>query len=87
MFGHEFVREILDIALQPSSTPASTLYPPKIVRYLLENHVVSAGMLSQSLLELFVENKDWVRRAYPCTYADNTKPPTLVHAACSHVDP
>ena len=31
------------------------------MRYLLENRVVSAGMLSQSLLETFVENKDWVR--------------------------
>lgn len=42
------------------------------MRYLLENRVVSAGMLSQSLLDPFVENKDWVRRAYPSTYGDNT---------------
>jgi hypothetical protein len=33
------------------------------MRYLLENRVVSAGMISQSL-DLFVENKDWVRRVY-----------------------
>jgi hypothetical protein len=57
------------------------------VRYLLENRVVSAGMLSQSLLELFVENKDWVRRAQPCAYVNDTKPPTLVLAARSQVDP
>ncbi|KAH9045311.1 hypothetical protein EDB85DRAFT_2284235 [Lactarius pseudohatsudake] len=59
IFGHEFVREILDIAFQPSSTPTSTSYPPKTIYYLLENRLVSAGMLSQSLLELFVESKDW----------------------------
>ncbi|KAH9077077.1 hypothetical protein EDB83DRAFT_2348082 [Lactarius deliciosus] len=59
IFGHEFVREILDIAFQPSSTPTSTLYPPKIIYYLLENRLVSAGMLSQSLLDLFIESKDW----------------------------
>ncbi|KAI9467106.1 hypothetical protein BJY52DRAFT_1236476 [Lactarius psammicola] len=59
IFGHEFVREILDIVLQPSSTPASTSYPPKIMGYLLENRAVSAGILSQSLLELFIESKDW----------------------------
>ncbi|KAH9002207.1 hypothetical protein EDB86DRAFT_2898629 [Lactarius hatsudake] len=59
IFGHEFVREILDVAFQPSSTPTSTLYPPKTIYYLLENRLVSAGMLSQSLLDLFVESKDW----------------------------
>ena len=48
------------------------MYPPKIVRYLLENRVASAGMLSQSLLELFVESKDWVRRAYPCAHVGDT---------------
>ena len=60
LFGHEFVREILDIILQPSK-PASTLYPNKTTYYLLKNRVVSSGMLSQSLLELFTERKDWVR--------------------------
>ncbi|KAF8272086.1 hypothetical protein EI94DRAFT_1567074 [Lactarius quietus] len=59
IFGYEFVRDILEIVLQPSSTPASTLHPPKIMRYLLENRMVSAGMMSQSILELFVESKDW----------------------------
>ena len=34
------------------------------MRYLLENRVVSAGMISQNLLDLFVESKDWVRRTY-----------------------
>ncbi|KAH9060923.1 hypothetical protein EDB87DRAFT_1808093 [Lactarius vividus] len=59
IFGHEFVREILDIAFQPSSTPTSMLFPPKTIYYLLENRLVSAGMLSKGLLELFVESKDW----------------------------
>ncbi|KAH9977689.1 hypothetical protein BGW80DRAFT_1249407 [Lactifluus volemus] len=41
LFGHEFVREILDIILQPSK-PASTLYPSKTIYYLLKNRVVSS---------------------------------------------
>jgi Utp8 family len=65
LFGHEFVREILDIILQPSK-PASTLYPNKTIYYLLKNRVVSSGMLSQSLLELFTERKDWVSQG--CTW-------------------
>jgi hypothetical protein len=65
LFGHEFVREVLDIVLQSPSKSAATLYPAKTVHHLLENRVVAASMLSQSLLELLVERKDWVSGAYP----------------------
>jgi len=65
VFGHEFVREILDIVLQSPSKSAATLYPAKIVHHLLENRVVTASMLSQSLLGLLVERKDWVSGAHP----------------------
>jgi hypothetical protein len=64
LFGHEFVREILNIILPSPSKSASPLYPVKIVHHLLENRVVAASMLSQSLLGLFVENKDWVSDVY-----------------------
>jgi len=59
LLGHEFVREILDIVLQSPSKSAATLYPAKTVHHLLENRVVTASMLSQSLLGLLVERKDW----------------------------
>jgi hypothetical protein len=65
LFGHEFVREILDIVLQSPSKSAATLYPAKTVHHLLENRVVTASMLSQSLLGLLVERKDWVSGAHP----------------------
>ena len=64
LFGHEFVREILDIVLQSPSKSAATLYPAKIVHHLLEKRVVTASMLSQSLLGLLVEWKDWVCGAH-----------------------
>jgi hypothetical protein len=64
-FGHEFAREILDIVLQSPSKSAATLYPAKIVHHLLENRVITASMLSQSLLGLLVERKDWVSGAHP----------------------
>jgi hypothetical protein len=65
LFGHEFVREILDIVLQSPSKSAATLYPAKIVCHLLESRVVTASMLSKSLLGLLVERKDWVSCAHP----------------------
>ena len=65
LFGHEYVREILDIVLQSPSKSAATLYPAKTVHHLLENRVVTASMLSQSLLGLLVERKDWVSGAHP----------------------
>jgi len=40
------------------------------MRYLLENRLISAGMLSQSLLGLFVESKDWVGCSYLFTCDD-----------------
>jgi hypothetical protein len=61
LFGHEFVREILSVILQSPSKSASPPYPVKTVYHLLEMRVVSASMLSQSLLGLFAESKDWVR--------------------------
>jgi len=66
LFGREFVREILGICLQPPSKSASPLYPVKTVHHVLENRVVSASMLSQSLLGLLVESKDW--RAIELTF-------------------
>jgi len=64
LFGHEFVREILNIILQSPSKSTPSLYPMKTIHHLLENRVVSASMLSQSLLGLLVESKDWVSDAY-----------------------
>jgi hypothetical protein len=63
LLGHEFVREILDIILQSPSKSTATLYPAKTVHHLIENRVVTASMLSQSLLGLLVERKDWVSGA------------------------
>jgi len=67
LFGHEFVREILDIVLQSPSKSTATLYPAKTVHHLLESRVVTASMLSQSLLGLLVERKDWVSSAHLST--------------------
>ena len=64
LFGREFVREILSISLQSPSKSASPLYPVKTVHHLLENGVVSASMLSQSLLGLLAERKDWVGKSF-----------------------
>ncbi|KAI0268165.1 hypothetical protein BC834DRAFT_933308 [Gloeopeniophorella convolvens] len=57
-YGHEFVRKILEIVMQPSK-PASTLYPAKTIRHILEKRVVTAGMLSKGLLGLLMDHKDW----------------------------
>ena len=49
--------------MQSSSKPAFTLYPAKTVHYLLANRLVSADMVSQSLLGLLAEKNDWVSQA------------------------
>ena len=78
LFGHEFVREILDIVLQSPSKSAAPLYPAKTVHYLIENRVVTASMLSQSLLGLLVERKDWVSGAYPSIYPGHGTQPSVL---------
>ena len=65
LFGHEFVREILDVVLQSPPKSASALYPVKTIHHLLESRVVSSSMLSQSLLGLLVERRDWVSNESP----------------------
>ena len=76
LFGREFVREILSITLQSPSKSASPSYPVKTVHHLLEMRVVSASMLSQSLLGLFAESNDWVSDAFYLTwYMDSTSFP------------
>ena len=65
LLGHEFVREILNIILQSPPKSAAALYPAKTVHHLLENHVLSASMLSRGLLGILAERKDWVSGAHP----------------------
>lgn len=72
LFGREFIREILSVSLQSSSKSTPPSYPVKTVHHLLENRVISASMLSQSLLGLLAESKDWVSEL-----AHETRPPNL----------
>jgi hypothetical protein len=66
LFGHEFVREMLDIVLQSPSKSTAALYPAKMVCHLLEKRVVSASMLPPNLLGHLLESKDWVSSALTC---------------------
>ncbi|KAI0068609.1 hypothetical protein BV25DRAFT_1792127 [Artomyces pyxidatus] len=57
-FSHEFVRQLLDVVLQPSK-PATTLHSPKVIHHLLQRGVVSANMIPGGLIPLLLERKDW----------------------------
>ncbi|THH18195.1 hypothetical protein EW146_g2730 [Bondarzewia mesenterica] len=56
--SHEFVRQLLDIVIQPSKQ-ASASYSPKVVHYLLRRRVVSAGMVEGGLVPALQSCKDW----------------------------
>ena len=55
--GHEFVRQLLDVVIQPSKG-ADASYSPKVIHYLLQRRVVSAKMIDGSLLSVFQSRKD-----------------------------
>lgn len=57
--GHEFVRQLLDVVIQPSK-PNVTAYSPKVVHHLLERRVVSANMVEGGLIPVLLSRKDWV---------------------------
>jgi len=56
---HAFVRQLLEIVVQPSK-PGSASYSPKVVQSLLRRQVVTWGMLDGNLLSLLRLRKDWV---------------------------
>lgn len=61
-FGHEFVKSIV-VTILPLEPPADHQYSPRIMRYLLENGLVSAIMLNGKLLTILRERDDWVSAA------------------------
>jgi len=61
LLGHEFVKELLNIILQPTKpkTGDDIPYSPKILQYLLERRVVSAGMVESGFLGVLRLRGDW----------------------------
>ncbi|KIJ69813.1 hypothetical protein HYDPIDRAFT_178256 [Hydnomerulius pinastri MD-312] len=56
--GHEFVKKIINTILLPEP-PTDYQYSPRIVRYLLENGMVSTIMLNGKLLTMLRQRGDW----------------------------
>ncbi|THG96364.1 hypothetical protein EW026_g5455 [Hermanssonia centrifuga] len=58
--GHQFVKRVLEVVLRsPKNPDADILYSPKVVRYLLEKRLVSAGMVPGGLFSALRLRKDW----------------------------
>lgn len=61
-FGHQFVKQILDIILRtPKNATTDIPYSPKVMRYLMQQRVVSAGMIEGGLFAALRLRNDWVR--------------------------
>ena len=58
--GHQFVKEVLQIVLQPSKT-GNIPYSSKVLQFLLEKRAVSSTILEGGLLKCLLLRNDWVR--------------------------
>ncbi|KAI0322531.1 hypothetical protein OF83DRAFT_1093764 [Amylostereum chailletii] len=58
VLGHEFVRAVLDVCLQPSQAP-STVYSFKTTNYLLRHKIVTSAMVDGGLLPVLLVRQDW----------------------------
>ncbi|KAF7965939.1 hypothetical protein HWV62_40764 [Athelia sp. TMB] len=58
--GHEFVRALLNIVLQPSKG-GNLPYSDKVIRWLLEQRSVSAEMVEGGLIIALKQRGDWAR--------------------------
>ena len=59
MFGHEFVKRIVNAILLPDSK-AGERYSPRIMHYLLEEGYVNATMSDGHLINRLRDQGDWV---------------------------
>lgn len=59
VLGHEFVKQLLRIVVQPGK-PTGTPYSTKVIHYLLEEQVVSSVMVDEGLLPTLLARSDWV---------------------------
>lgn len=59
VLGHKFVKEVLDIVLQPTKG-ADIPYSSKTLQFLLERKTVSTSMVEGGLLHALMLRNDWV---------------------------
>lgn len=64
ILGHEFVKQVIRIVLQPGKA-AGGPYSPKVMLHLLEQRVVTSVMLDEGLLPTLMIRCDWVCTFFP----------------------
>ena len=60
VFGHDFVKEVLDAIIQPTKNSASVMYSSSVVRHLIKQKTVSNSMLEGGLFRALRTKDDWV---------------------------
>ena len=64
IFGYQFVKQVLEIVLRtPRNATTDIPYSPKVLRYLMQQRCVSAGMVDGGLFASLRLRGDWVCRA------------------------
>ncbi|KAF8632319.1 hypothetical protein AX15_001941 [Amanita polypyramis BW_CC] len=59
VYGHEFIKQVLEVVLQPAKNPATVMYSSEVVRHLIKRKVVSNSMLEGGLVRALRAKNDW----------------------------
>ena len=60
VFGHDFVKQVLDVIIQPTKNSASVMYSSSVVKHLIKQKAVSTSMLEGGLVRALKTRGDWV---------------------------
>ncbi len=60
VFGHDFVKQVLDVIIQPAKNPSSVMYSSTVIRHLIKRKAVSNSMLEGGLIRALKAKDDWV---------------------------
>lgn len=60
VFGHDFVKQVLDVIIQPAKNPSSVMYSSVVIRHLIKRKAVSNSMIECGLIRALKAKDDWV---------------------------
>lgn len=60
VFGHDFIKQVLDVIIQPTKNSASVMYSSSVVKHLIKQRAVSNSMLEGGLIRALKTRDDWV---------------------------
>ncbi|KAK2465927.1 hypothetical protein APHAL10511_001568 [Amanita phalloides] len=59
VYGHQFIKQVLDVVIQPTKDLASVMYSSEVVRHLIKRKVVNNSMVTGGLVRALKVKNDW----------------------------